>query len=108
MRCGRRRWGTSFSEERGMAARFEKAFPTRRPKSAEGYRQIKDDMESAHPMDRLLCGDVGLRQDRGGSSRGFQASLDGKQVMVLVPTTILASSTTGRSGSVWESRLRWR
>ncbi|MFP4322337.1 MAG: transcription-repair coupling factor [Anaerolineales bacterium] len=52
--------------------------------------QVKRDMESPHPMDRLICGDVGYGKTEIALRAAFKATMDGKQVAVLVPTTILA------------------
>ena len=52
--------------------------------------EIKQDMESPKPMDRLLCGDVGYGKTEVAMRAAFKAIMDGKQVGVLVPTTILA------------------
>ena len=52
--------------------------------------EIKDDMESKHPMDRLVCGDVGYGKTEIALRAAFKAVMEGKQVAVLVPTTVLA------------------
>ena len=52
--------------------------------------EIKHDMEMARPMDRLLCGDVGFGKTEVAIRAAFKAVMDGKQVAVLVPTTILS------------------
>ena len=88
--------GYQFSEDGEWQARFEKAFPYDETEDQlRAIDQIKDDMESAHPMDRLLCGDVGYGKTEVALRAAFKASLDGKQVMVLVPTTILAQQHYG-------------
>ena len=56
----------------------------------EAIRDIKYDMEKPNPMDRLVCGDVGYGKTEVGIRAAFKAVMDGKQVAVLVPTTILA------------------
>jgi transcription-repair coupling factor (superfamily II helicase) len=56
----------------------------------KAVRAVKDDMESPHPMDRLICGDVGYGKTEVALRAAFKAVMDGKQVAVLVPTTILA------------------
>ena len=53
-------------------------------------REVKADMEKARPMDRLICGDVGYGKTEVALRAAFKAVQDGKQVAVLVPTTILA------------------
>lgn len=88
--------GYRFAEDGEWQARFEKAFPYDETEDQlRAIDQIKDDMESAHPMDRLLCGDVGYGKTEVALRAAFKASLDGKQVMVLVPTTILAQQHYG-------------
>ena len=60
------------------------------PDQWEAIQAIKSDMEKPHPMDRLVCGDVGYGKTEVGIRAAFKAVMDGKQVAVLVPTTILA------------------
>jgi transcription-repair coupling factor (superfamily II helicase) len=60
------------------------------PDQASATRAVKDDMESATPMDRLICGDVGFGKTEVAIRAAFKAVQAGKQVAVLVPTTILA------------------
>jgi transcription-repair coupling factor (superfamily II helicase) len=57
---------------------------------AKATMDVKKDMEEPHPMDRLICGDVGFGKTEVAVRAAFKAVLDGKQVAVLVPTTILA------------------
>ncbi len=52
--------------------------------------EIKKDMETPRPMDRLLCGDVGYGKTEVAVRAAFKAAIEGKQVAILVPTTILA------------------
>src|SRR6185295_5955641 len=52
--------------------------------------EIKRDMESPRPMDRLLCGDVGYGKTEVALRAAFKAVMDGRQVAILVPTTVLA------------------
>jgi len=89
-------FGHRFSEDGEWQVRFEKAFPY---EETEDQRQaidtVKDDMESAQPMDRLLCGDVGYGKTEVALRAAFKATLDSKQVMLLVPTTILAQQHYG-------------
>lgn len=61
------------------------------PDQITAWEQIKADMESAQPMDRLLCGDVGCGKTEMAMRAAFKAVVNGKQVAILVPTTILAS-----------------
>lgn len=82
--------GFAFSPDANWQREFEDAFeyaPTKDQLSA--VRQIKKDMESPHPMDRLLCGDVGFGKTEVAMRTAFKALGDGKQVAVLAPTTVL-------------------
>jgi hypothetical protein len=63
------------------------------------HRRHQGDMESTQPMDRLLCGDVGYGKTEVAMRAAFKAVQDGKQVAVLTPTTVLASSTSSPSKS---------
>ncbi len=70
---------------------FEEAFVYEEtPDQIRATEEIKKDMESATPMDRLLCGDVGYGKTEVAMRAAFKAVIEGKQVAVLVPTTILA------------------
>jgi transcription-repair coupling factor (superfamily II helicase) len=83
--------GFSFSRDSNWQREFEDAFdfsPTKDQISA--VKEIKRDMESQHPMDRLLCGDVGFGKTEVAMRAAFKALGDGKQVAVLAPTTVLA------------------
>jgi transcription-repair coupling factor (superfamily II helicase) len=60
------------------------------PDQAKATADVKNDMEKAHPMDRLVCGDVGFGKTEVAIRAAFKAVCDSKQVVVLVPTTILA------------------
>ena len=60
------------------------------PDQFKATQDVKEDMERAHPMDRLICGDVGFGKTEVAIRAAFKAVADGKQVAVLVPTTILA------------------
>ncbi|NJR42477.1 MAG: DEAD/DEAH box helicase, partial [Akkermansiaceae bacterium] len=69
---------------------FEDAFEYQlTPDQQTAIADVKRDMESATPMDRLLCGDVGYGKTEVAVRAAFKAVMDGKQVAVLVPTTIL-------------------
>ena len=61
----------------------------------EAIEQTKADMEEARPMDRLICGDVGYGKTEVALRAAFKAAADGKQVMFLVPTTVLAQQHFG-------------
>ena len=85
------RKGFSFSKDCELSIAFERDFPyelTSDQKSA--ILQIKKDMESSIPMDRLLCGDVGFGKTEVAFVAAFKAVLDSKQVLFLCPTTILS------------------
>ena len=70
---------------------FEDAFPFEEtPDQLRAIREIKKDMEKPQPMDRLLCGDVGFGKTEVAIRAAFKAVMAGKQVAVLVPTTVLA------------------
>jgi transcription-repair coupling factor (superfamily II helicase) len=72
-------------------AAFEDRFPYREtPDQLSAIEQVKRDMERSHPMDRLLLGDVGYGKTEVALRAAFKAVMDGQQVAVLVPTTILA------------------
>ncbi len=60
------------------------------PDQAAAVTAVKADMERPYPMDRLLCGDVGFGKTEVAVRAAFKAATDGKQVAVLVPTTVLA------------------
>src|SRR5690606_7756092 len=60
------------------------------PDQARATEDVKKDMEAPHPMDRLVCGDVGFGKTEVAIRAAFKAATDGRQVAVLVPTTILA------------------
>ena len=83
--------GYSFSEDNDWQKDFEKDFPHElTPDQFKAIEDIKDDMQSDTPMDRLLCGDVGYGKTEVAIRAAFKAAMDGKQTAVLVPTTILA------------------
>jgi transcription-repair coupling factor (superfamily II helicase) len=70
---------------------FEAAFPFEEtPDQLESIRAVKADLERGRPMDRLVCGDVGYGKTEVAMRAALKVALDGKQVAVLVPTTILA------------------
>ena len=83
--------GHAFSPDTAWQKEFEAAFIY--PETVDQNRtleEIKKDMESAQPMDRLLCGDVGYGKTEVAVRAAFKAVMDGKQVAILVPTTVLA------------------
>ena len=63
---------------------------SRRKTRSARLTDIKRDMEAPRPMDRLLCGDVGYGKTEVALRAAFKAVMDGKQVAILVPTTVLA------------------
>jgi len=83
--------GYAFSPDTPWQREFEEAFPyTETPDQLKAIAEVKADMERPRPMDRLLCGDVGYGKTEVAMRAAFKAVMDGKQVAVLVPTTILA------------------
>lgn len=83
--------GFAFSPDVDWQKDFEKKFPFEEtPDQAKAALEVKKDMECARPMDRLLCGDVGYGKTEVALRAAFKAVMDNKQVVVLVPTTILA------------------
>ena len=83
--------GHAFPPDSHWQEEFEGAFPYElTPDQATATADIKRDMESATPMDRLLCGDVGFGKTEVAMRAAFKAVMDGKQVAVLAPTTVLA------------------
>ena len=83
--------GYAFSPDGDWQQQMEDGFPYEEtPDQLEAIRDIKADMEKTRPMDRLLCGDVGYGKTEVALRAAFKAVLDGKQVAVLVPTTVLA------------------
>jgi transcription-repair coupling factor (superfamily II helicase) len=83
--------GHSFGPDTHWQEEFEQAFPyDLTPDQATATADIKKDMESGTPMDRLLCGDVGYGKTEVAIRAAFKAVMDGKQVAFLAPTTVLA------------------
>ncbi len=83
--------GYKFSKDTEWQGQFEDEFPYEEtPDQLTSLEDIKKDMESDKPMDRLLCGDVGYGKTEVALRAAFKAVMDGKQVALLVPTTILA------------------
>jgi len=83
--------GYAFSKDTPYQKEFEAMFPYEEtPDQLRSIEEIKRDMEREQPMDRLLCGDVGYGKTEVAIRAAFKATMDGKQVAVLVPTTILA------------------
>ena len=83
--------GHSFGKDTEWQRQFEDEFPYEETlDQLASLEEIKRDMESDKPMDRLLCGDVGYGKTEVAIRAAFKAVMDGKQVAFLVPTTILA------------------
>jgi transcription-repair coupling factor (superfamily II helicase) len=87
----RRRIGHAFEADSDWQREFEERFPfAETPDQREAIELVKADMEAPRPMDRLICGDVGYGKTEVALRAAFKAAGDGKQVLMLVPTTILA------------------
>ncbi len=83
--------GHVFSKDTAWQVEFEKNFPfTETTDQIKSTNEVKRDMESICPMDRLICGDVGYGKTEVAMRAAFKAVMDNKQVAILVPTTILA------------------
>lgn len=83
--------GYAFNKDGSYQQEFESMFPYEETRDQlRAIEEIKKDMEKPRPMDRLLCGDVGYGKTEVAVRAAFKAVMDGKQVAVLVPTTILA------------------
>jgi transcription-repair coupling factor (superfamily II helicase) len=83
--------GFAFSGDSVWQQELEASFPyVETPDQIKVQGEVKGDMEKAEPMDRLVCGDVGYGKTEVAIRAAFKAVMDGKQVAVLVPTTVLA------------------
>lgn len=83
--------GYSFPPDTEWQAQLEKAFPYKETSDqVKSSAEVKRDMEAPKPMDRLLCGDVGYGKTEVAIRAAFKSVMAGKQVAILVPTTILA------------------
>ncbi|MCI0750777.1 MAG: transcription-repair coupling factor, partial [Flammeovirgaceae bacterium] len=83
--------GFAYSEDGFLQAELETSFMYEdTPDQARATEEVKKDMQAPHPMDRLVCGDVGFGKTEVAIRAAFKAATEGKQVAVLVPTTILA------------------
>jgi transcription-repair coupling factor (superfamily II helicase) len=112
----RTRKGHAFPPDGEWQAQMEAAFPYRETADQlEAIDAVKGDMESEQPMDRLVCGDVGFGKTEVALRAAVKSASDGKQVMMLAPTTILAQQHFGTFGERladlpftldWVSRLR--
>lgn len=83
--------GYAFARDTDQQMTFEQTFPyIETADQLRATQEIKADMEQARPMDRLLCGDVGFGKTEVAFRAVFKALIEGKQVVMLAPTTILA------------------
>ena len=83
--------GVSFDLSSDWLERLEASFPYREtPDQLEAIEAVKEDLESGRPMDRLVCGDVGFGKTEIAVRAAFAVALNGRQTLVLAPTTILA------------------
>src|SRR2546422_1631052 len=83
--------GYAFAPDTKWQAEFERSFPFREtPDQMKAIVDTKIDMEKPQPMDRLICGDVGFGKTEVAIRAAFKAVMNGKQVAVLAPTTVLA------------------
>jgi transcription-repair coupling factor (superfamily II helicase) len=99
----KRRRGHAFEPDSDWLRQFEGSFPYREtPDQRDAIEAVKEDMESERPMDRLICGDVGYGKTEIALRAAFKSANDGKQVLMLVPTTILAQQHFG----TFSERLR--
>ncbi len=92
----RRRAGFAFEPDSDWQRDFEGAFPySETPDQMQAIELVKADMEAPRPMDRLICGDVGYGKTEVALRAAFKAATQGKQVLLLAPTTILAQQHYG-------------
>ena len=83
--------GYAFPPDSPWQGELESSFPyMETPDQFQAIQEVKADMETARPMDLLICGDVGYGKTEVALRAAFKAVMDGKQVAVLVPTTVLA------------------
>lgn len=95
--------GFHYSPPDAMFREFEAAFPYEEtPDQQAAINDVLGDMQSHRPMDRVICGDVGYGKTEVAIRAAYKAALDGKQVAVLVPTTVLAR----QHGQTFAERLR--
>jgi transcription-repair coupling factor (superfamily II helicase) len=85
------REGIAYDVEHEWMARLEASFPYREtPDQEQAIEAVKEDLETPRPMDRLVCGDVGFGKTEVAVRAAFGVAVNGKQVLMLAPTTILA------------------
>ncbi|MCL5037558.1 MAG: transcription-repair coupling factor [Chloroflexi bacterium] len=88
--------GHAFSKDTTWQHELESSFPFEEtPDQATSINEVKSDMESPLPMDRLVCGDAGYGKTEVALRAAFKAVMEGKQAAVLVPTTVLAQQHYG-------------
>src|SRR5205085_1234792 len=88
--------GISYDVDREWLERLEAEFPYRETEDqARAIEAVKEDLEAPHPMDRLVCGDVGFGKTEVAVRAAFAVATSGKQVLMLVPTTVLAQQHWG-------------
>src|SRR4051812_9430134 len=92
----KRRAGYAFPSDTEWERDFEASFPYQEtPDQLDAIEAVRADMEEARPMDRLICGDVGYGKTEVAMRAAFKSAEAGKQVMFLVPTTVLAAQHYG-------------
>src|SRR5207253_9776737 len=85
------REGIAYDLEHEWLARLEASFPYREtPDQENAIEAVKEDLETPQPMDRLVCGDVGFGKTEVAVRAAFAVAVNGKQALMLAPTTILA------------------
>ena len=83
--------GIAYDVEHEWVEQLESEFPYRETEDQRtAIEAVKEDLESPHPMDRLVCGDVGFGKTEVALRAAFAVAVNGKQVLMLVPTTVLA------------------
>ena len=83
--------GTAFELDHEWLERLEATFPYRETDDQRrAIEAVKEDLEAPRPMDRLVCGDVGFGKTEVAVRAAFGVAVNGRQVLVLCPTTILA------------------
>jgi transcription-repair coupling factor (superfamily II helicase) len=88
--------GVAYDVEQEWLERLETEFPYRETEDqARAIEAVKEDLEAPHPMDRLICGDVGFGKTEVAVRAAFAVATSGKQVLMLVPTTVLAQQHWG-------------
>ncbi|MDP9020173.1 MAG: transcription-repair coupling factor, partial [Actinomycetota bacterium] len=91
--------GHAYPPDTPWQRELEGAFPYKEtPDQERAIAEVKADMEAPHPMDRLVCGDVGFGKTEVAIRAAFKAVQDGRQVAVLVPTTLLAQQHAATFG----------